>query len=356
MQPSKTYPFFRKMILEKKRGISFLFFLSLFWRIGAFIKNRLYDWRVLKAKKVESLVVSIGSIVAGGTGKTPLLLHLLSDVKKRVAVLSRGYQSKAEKKNVIAASGSGPLFSARQIGDEPFLISKKVPESFVFVGRDRALSARKAVREKLEVLILDDGFQHRRLHRDIDIVTLNAYDLFGQGHFLPRGFLRDSPKRLKEADLIVVNSFHRDVIPLIRKYSASPIVGVQKKITHFEQLDGKVARAPKKCGVFCGIANPEKFKSLLEEMGVNIVLKLFFEDHGKFGERDLKNLYRQVRKKEGECIVCTEKDAVKLDSKLPILVAVSKLLITYGQADWDLLIEKIGSINDNPKVNKETKS
>ena len=155
----------------------------------SFLKNSFYDRKWISISSLPATVVSVGNIVAGGTGKTPFV-HLLAKTfrHRKVAILSRGYGS---------------------IADEALLLARRLPEVKVYVGKDRVASGIKAIKEGAELLILDDGFQYRRLARDFDLVLLDGDDLFGKGHYLPWGYLRDSPKRLREADAVFI--YGRDV-------------------------------------------------------------------------------------------------------------------------------------------------
>ena len=197
-------------IIEERRKAPLakgvLLALSKFYRTGVSLRNHAYDQLWLKTFKSPLPVISVGNIVAGGTGKTPLIRLLLQELTPEcgVALLTRGYRSQIEKSGEVVNLAASPS-TPEMCGDEPFWLSSLFPKTAVWVGKNRVLSAQKAFEEGAECLLLDDGMQYRRLHRDIDIVVMDAQDLFGKNHYLPRGYLRDSRKRLFGADLIVVN-------------------------------------------------------------------------------------------------------------------------------------------------------
>ena len=193
---SKGIQFGQKLIENRGRGFFVLYPLSFLWGFVVLCKNWLYAKRFFSSRKMPRTVISVGNLVAGGTGKTPLTL-LLAQVfaSHRVAILSRGSGMQGE------------------LADEPALLARRCPGAQVYLGKDRRVSAGHAIREGADCLILDDGFQHRKLFRDFDLLLLSTRDPFGKGKgkfdfsipvgyqshpYLPRGYLRDSPKRLKE--------------------------------------------------------------------------------------------------------------------------------------------------------------
>ena len=198
-------------VIEGKRNGTFikgaLYAMSGLFEAGVNLRNFAFDQRWLKEKKVEAPVISIGNIVAGGTGKTALIQRLTKDLSSsgQVSILSRGYRSIVEKKGKSIALFESSQTTPEICGDEPYLLFKTLPEAILFVGKDRVLNAKQAVYHNTDWILLDDGMQYRSLHRDIEIVMLHADDIYGKGFFLPRGYLRDSPKRLQSADAIIIN-------------------------------------------------------------------------------------------------------------------------------------------------------
>jgi tetraacyldisaccharide 4'-kinase len=305
-------------------------------------RNRAYEQGVLPSTELPACVVSIGNISVGGTGKTPVTAFLAQAIQDNhsLAILSRGYRSAIERKKQIKkiSMGDGPLYSAEECGDEPYLLAQKTKAS-IWVGKDRVLSGWRAIDEGKKCLILDDGFQHRRLKRNIDIVVIDAQDPLGRGSFLPRGLLRDSPRRLREAHLIVANHLTKreeydKLQSLLAPYTEAPIVGMQVQL-NAEEIRGR------KVALFCGIGNPERFKQALQQEGCTIVDALILPDHIKIEEKQLKRFIADAMKKGAECVVCTEKDFVKLDPALAITPVAMQLKVIAGKEHWDKLIENL---------------
>jgi tetraacyldisaccharide 4'-kinase len=250
---------------------------SWLYRLFVSLRNRAFDngWLTVYYSPIP-LVVSIGNIVAGGTGKTPFVSLLAEELAKelRIAILSRGYRSMAEHLEMpfFLSKGEGPLFPSSYGGDEPYLLACHIPQALVVVGTDRSLSAKMAAKASAQAAIIDDGMQHRWLYRDYDIVIVNAKDPFGLGYFLPRGLLRDSPYSLKRAALIVVTNYGSNeekmaVSAKLRYYSDAPIIGMKTKVAGVYNLkneeigDGTKEKPLEGISVaaFCGIAPSELF-------------------------------------------------------------------------------------------------
>jgi tetraacyldisaccharide 4'-kinase len=258
----------------------------------------------------------VGNVVAGGTGKTPFVLFLAQHFsQKRVAILSRGY-------------GAFP--------DEPTLLSRRIPGLSIYVGADRVKLAKQAVADGADLLILDDGFQHRRLHRDFDLVLLDGEDPFGKGHYLPRGFLRDSPKRLAQADAVLAQGVHFKMIP-------QRILGFQG-----EEIPSVLGW---KVGVFCGIAKPARFKKTVSGLGCEIVSEWILADHQAPEMKKLKRFVSECRALGAKALLCTEKDQVKLSPtdgfELPILFLEMGLQPIQNDGFWEKFIVKIDQKIDN---------
>lgn len=333
-------------VIEERKSPLFvkniLHFLSLLYKAGVGVRHFAYKSGLLKTVKVPPRVISVGNIVAGGTGKTPLVRLLAEEFKdKKLAILTRGYRSKIERSGDVALL-EGNL-TPEDCGDEPYWYAKKLPHVSIWVGKKRVLSAKRAAELGTEVLILDDGMQHLSLHRDFEIVVLDGKDLFGKGHFLPRGLLRDHPKRLKKADLIVLNhidsSAHfEEASHAVKRFTKAPIVGTSMKIHNTLPASAKV-------GAFCALGKPARFFDALDDLSLKVVDHLMAIDHAFFKEEELASFARRCKAKGAEYLVCTEKDSVKLKSSLdvglPIVALEAHLEIAYGQEHWKELIEKI---------------
>jgi tetraacyldisaccharide 4'-kinase len=333
----------------------FLYFLSLFFESFSGLRNFLYDKKILKSFKSKTFVISIGNIVAGGVGKTPFTIFLakkLMEKRKSLAVISRGYRSRVEREggNVLVKEASEE-FSARDIGDEPLMISKRLESGVVVVGRNKILSVKKAEKMGVDFVLLDDGFQHRKLQRDVEIVVLNAKNLFSEKRFLPYGLLRDSLKRLGGVDLIVLNNVEGEedferCRKEIEKYSFSKVVGVKPHFFKVKNLRGEeIDFYGKRAGVFCGIGNPGIFVKTLEDLGFKIVLEKFLLDHAEVDEKFLEEFFKRAKEKKAEGILCSEKDAVKLrDVKgniLPIFYVEMDLKIIFEEKYFEEFLENL---------------
>jgi len=341
---------------QRPFALFFLYILSLFFEFGVVCRNLAYSLKLKKSKKLPTKVISIGNITAGGTSKTPFAMLLLDLIakKQKCALLSSGYRKISKRDGLIDLD----LSDAFKMGDEPFLVAKTFPYVDVYSIKERKTFLSNFSRGMCDLLILDDGMQKRDIERDLEIVCMRGSDLFGHGYFIPRGLLRDSPKRLKKADLICVNEIENkahfnELTKKIRKYSASPIVGAEMVITEAMTLSGDCVTLQNnlKVGAFCATANPNSFVNSIKKLdiasNVTCVGTLTAADHALFDENQLADFAVQCQKKGVHALVCTQKDSVKLSSNLnlvlPIYVLNGKLMITYGIRHFEHLINQISS-------------
>ncbi len=338
------------VIHKQRKVIGLLPILSVFgcmygWCVH--LRNWLYDVGFLKKTKVDAVVVSIGNIICGGAGKTPTIQLLASFLQDKVAtaIVTRGYRSKmgSETTPEKISDGNGPLYCARDCGDESFwlALNTKCP---VYVGKDKTISAHKATLDGAKVILIDDGMQHRKLHRDFEIVLIDALDPFGLGAFIPRGLLRDSPKRLQKADLMLAFNVKDEVhFNQLKKqlgfFSKAPVIRVEKSFSC--SLDKRYKRV----GLFCAIAKPMRFVDAALSLGLDVVDKLILADHNTAADLQLKNFIKQCKDKGAEAIVCTEKDFVKLTPdmslELPLVAIRMNIQITENKDIWDETVENI---------------
>ncbi len=337
-------------VIEERKRAPFLkgcfYVLGLFFQVGTKIRHFLYDLGICKSYKSSSYIISVGNIVAGGTGKTPLVRKLVNDVIKgtgSVAVISRGYRSKKRKGNLQISQGKGPLVPSLVSGDEPYWLAKETSAA-IFVGKDRVTSAKLAEKKNIHVCILEDGFQHRAIKKDQEIVLLDALDLFGKGYFLPRGYLRDSPKRLVKADLVVVTHLttgfsKEEILKKIRSFTKAPVVGFRSVFL----LDKSVENAL--VGAFCGIAKPGLFYDALKSKGCQIVKSMTFPDHIAPSLEELTYFALDCKQKGAAFLVCTEKDLVKLPElqgfPLPISPLKMDLECIWNENLWKEMCQSI---------------
>jgi tetraacyldisaccharide 4'-kinase len=301
-----------------EQGAWFFAPLSFFFAFAVFLKNMAYDRKWVKQTRLRCPVVSVGNIVAGGTGKTPLI-HLLGQrfSSRKIAILSRGYGKDL---------------------DEPLLLQRRLPFARVYVGKNRVLLAKKAEKEGAELILIDDGFQYRSLYRDLDLVMLKGSDPLGKNHYLPWGFLRDNPKRLKEAACVIASG----------RFVSRADVQVEMRVDRIIGMEGEEIGPLKgsRVAIFSGIANPDLFKKTVESLGADVVSEWVLADHVKPEEKALKCFVEKAKKLSAQLIVCTEKDAVKLLGKdlrlsLPICYLEVSFHVVQGEMQWENLIAKI---------------
>lgn len=334
---------------EKKAPVlkAFLAVLSFLYRFMVAFRNKAYDYRLLPATKLPVPVISIGNIAVGGTGKTPLVhmlaLHLQDHMQ--LGILSRGFRSQMEEsgRNVCISSGKGPLYGARECGDEPYFLAQKT-KAHIWVGVNRTLSGLQAIHQGAQCLLLDDGMQHRKLRRDVEIVMIDGINPFSKGRFLPWGLLRDFPQRLKTANLIVATSI-KDSAHFIQtqaelsSYTTAPVVGTQITVLNKECF------IPRKVGVFCGIGQPARFLQTVRDLNQEIVDTFILNDHESPSQHALEAFAKKCLAVGAEALICTEKDAVKLPHDLTLCLEIIPvqiaLNIAFGKEHWEHLIDRI---------------
>jgi tetraacyldisaccharide 4'-kinase len=293
--------------------------LAALYALGARVHRGTYRSGLRGARRLPCRVVSVGSLAAGGAGKTPLAAWLAAALRangRRVVLASRGY-GRASAAVEVVSDGDTILCDAARAGDEPLLLAADAPGVPVVVGRDRGLAGRLAVeRFGAEIVLLDDGFQHHRLARDLDLVVLDGAQGLGNGAVLPRGPLREPPSALGAADAIVVMDG-----PLVPEDEAR-VAALAPRALRFaarrvprsvRRLGGEGTAPPaslrgRKVGLLAGIARPAGFRRTLEALGASVVAERVFPDHHPFAPGDLAGLAGSA-----PVWVTTEKDAVKLD-------------------------------------------
>ncbi|MCL2485777.1 MAG: tetraacyldisaccharide 4'-kinase [Endomicrobia bacterium] len=283
--------------------------------------------RFLKgSKSLPAPVISIGNLTWGGTGKTPVVIELLRFLVKnnlKPAVLTRGYNRGSKVSLLVRNGGIG--INAAESGDEPLLIAKSVPEADIIIGADRYNNALRFAKEiKANIYVLDDGFQHWKIRRNLDIVCVNAANPFGNGMLIPAGILREKPKALKRAGLIIITN--ADMIDGgklqklesdIKKYSGgqSPVVTYYgnyeyTKLDLKTKFDIERLKQPE-VNILSGIGFSDGFKNSVEKSGLKIKQVHNLKDHQKYDYNMLKEIYSN-----NDFCVITAKDAVKLESLL----------------------------------------
>ena len=318
---------------RKSSGIlgALLYFMSLFYGLSVRLRAGAYGWGLLRTKSLPIPVISIGNITLGGTGKTPTAINVAELMLKhgmKPVVLSRGYGRSDRSTVLVVSDGSSRILDPISGGDEPVLIAGRHPQIPIVVGADRYRSGMAAF-EKFDpsVAILDDGFQHIRLKRDLNIVLIDAGDPFGSGKLFPAGILREPPTALSRADLVLITRTDRanNIAPLketIRQYTKAPVFTARYaprdlvdvasgKIMPLDFLTGKQVFA------FAGIARPDSFFSLLRDLGAVIAGTTVYGDHYAYRRSDLAELTRSAGEHDPALLVTTEKDGVRLKHMSP---------------------------------------
>lgn len=351
---------------------SWLFRFLVYQRLLLFRRG----WK--KQTHMGTLVISIGNITVGGTGKTPvveLFAKTLRDRGLSVSILSRGYKSKdlpkvqvwrdrfsgkeIEKEQMpkVVSDGSvPPLLEVMYAGDEPFMLAKNLDRVQVVVDKNRIKSARFAIEQfGTDVLILDDGMQFLKLGHSLDVVLVDSNSPFGTGQLLPRGTLREPPKNLMRADYIFITKCktagNSDLIQKIRSYnSAAEIIECTHGPLHLENVfTGEIMPLTflkdKYVAAISGIAVPESFEEKLVEQGALVLFHRSFSDHHQFSKKDIESFMRRCVRRDADIIVTTEKDAVRFHRPEELDVEVYFLRIEVdileGEEVFRRLIERI---------------
>lgn len=319
-------------------GILFalLKFVSVFYGLGSSLKNLLYDRKVIDQKKVEAYVISIGNLTTGGVGKTPIVAEIanyLISKGEKVAIVSRGYGGSLSNKKInLISDGKDVFYNAKLAGDEPYWLANNT-KAVVVTSKNRYNAAKFAIGEfGVTYIILDDGFQHRKLYRDLDLVLIDSEKQFGNNCQLPAGPLRESIRSIKRADKLIIvskNINHEtaekfaqeternfNIESLVCKTEPDYIYNIQtnEPIQNTSEIIGMTA-----------IGQPEQFFAFLKDF--EIKGKITFDDHHQYKKEDIPNIDLPI--------VTTEKDAVKLKTlkkdniyalKLKTSINVEKLL------------------------------
>ncbi|UCG37799.1 MAG: tetraacyldisaccharide 4'-kinase [bacterium] len=314
--------------------------LSFFYRALAAVHRWSYRLGIRHSQRLPRPVISIGNLAIGGGGKTPMVM-LVAEWARRTgldaAILSRGYGRKSRR---IRITGSGDGF--QQVGDEPVLMARKLVGVPVAVSSDRSKAGRALLeRHKVDLFILDDAFSHHALHKDLEIVVIDDTRRLGNGWTLPAGFLREPPRRLRDAHLIVVTKANRVDTAFeeeIGRLTPAPVVWAQFRPSHLVPVGsppGEVVTPPEGPFLaFCGIANPESFKDSLDRLGLDVAVFQDFPDHHPYSRRDVERINETARRAGAVALVTTEKDAVRWpgsQASLPCFALVMHLIILEGE-------------------------
>jgi len=336
--------YYLKVLAGKKKGFSvgifkvFIGGLSLLYLVVIQIRCLFYRLRIFRARSVTAWVISVGNITLGGTGKTPVverLAGLLNSRGRKVAIVSRGYRRKRGPRlrrlkeklrgaptTRVVSDGYNILLNSLVAGDEPYMLASNLEGVPVVINRNRRKGALYAIRRfKADTIILDDGFQHLDLKRDLDIVLIDANCPFGNGHIFPRGILREPCRNLSRADLLfitkAVSGGQDELKKELRQYNQrarilecrhNPIYLYDVRTSIKASLD--FIRGMK-AATLAGIANPEGFEKMLSGLGVQVIHSRRFADHHIYSQQELIDVLNKAARRGAEILLTTEKDAVR---------------------------------------------
>jgi tetraacyldisaccharide 4'-kinase len=373
--------FGREVIVEERRGAresvlrGLLQACSKVYQLVIDVRGSLYDFRILRDATLGVQVIAIGNLTWGGTGKTPVVEKFareLRDQGRNVAILSRGYRSKPQPFHQwllnrlllrqdrtpprVVSDGKSLLLDSDMAGDEPYMLASNLKDVVVLVDKDRVKSGRYAI-EKFgcDTLLLDDGFQYRKLSgRRHDVVLVDCQEPFGNGRLVPRGPLRESPSHLSRASTVFITKSDGNTEPLRRRIAElNPQAGVIECVHHPLYLEDVFTGQRfdldflkgRRLASLSGIAQPESFEQSLVKLGAELVYARKFADHHRFTQQEVLNVINRSKKKQAEAIVTTQKDAVrfpKIDRRdLPIYFMRVEIKILRGADDFQDCVRKI---------------
>ena len=315
--------------------VKLLEFASIFYGLGSGLKNKLYDKNIIKPKKVDAFVISIGNITTGGVGKTPIVAQIanyLTSNGEKVAIISRGYGGELSNNNInVISDGKNIFYNAKLAGDEPFWLAQNAGKTIVITTKNRYKGAKYAIENfGTSKIILDDGFQHRKLHRDLDIVLMDSKMGFGNEKLLPAGPLREGMEAFSRIDKFVIVSKDTEHS---RAEKLAKIMAKKMKIETFvchtepdfvyNIKTGEKLPEGTEAVALCAIGQPKQFYAFLNNYKISQTID--FDDHHCYTETELP----------AGIIITTEKDAVKMKDfqrndifalKLKTIIDVKNLL------------------------------
>ena len=369
------------VILERRQGVratvlrGLLYALSFVYERLVQLRLFLYRHRILRERTLGCLVISIGNLTVGGTGKTPIVekfARALHSGGRRVAILSRGYKSvpqAAQKKKRfgflmqkiagpprVVSDGKSLLLDSLTAGDEPYMLANNLKDVIVLVDKDRVKSGLFAIKELgADTLLLDDGLQYLHLKHRLDIVLIDRQAPFGNEYLLPRGTLREPPRNLRRASYIFITKStgepNDELIKRIRRYNrTAEIIECAHKPLHLQNVfTGE--RLPLEAlrdtyiGSICGIAAPDSFEGGLRELGARIELSKRYTDHHRYTDTEIRNFVNRCIRRDVAMIVTTEKDAVRFPRlqapEVPVYFLRVEIEILSGHESWEQCVARI---------------
>ena len=368
------------VVLERRHGIrasilrAILHGLSFIYERLVQLRLYFYRKRILRERALGCLVISVGNLTVGGTGKTPIVekfARALQAGGRRVAILSRGYKSVPRKRSWlnrlrrrmvepprIVSDGKSLLLDSRTAGDEPYMLAHNLKDVVVLVDKDRVKSGLLAIDKwKVDTLLLDDGLQYLHLKHRLDIVLVDRQAPFGNEFLLPRGTLREAPRNLRRASYIFITKTtgesNEALIQRIRRYNrTAEIIECAHKPLYLQNVfTGE--RLPLESlrdafiGSICGIAAPESFEGALRKLGAHVDLAKRYIDHHYYTDAELTTFINRCIRRDLAMIVTTEKDAVRMPHlpeaqvKVPICFLRVEIEILSGHESWEHCVARI---------------
>jgi len=372
-----------------KRAALLLWILHAFSKLYALIMRLrwyFYEERIIRSHATGCMVISVGNITVGGTGKTPVvekIARTLTQAGRKVAILSRGYKSvprpflerlwrkftfvETYDPPRVVTDGKRILLDSLRAGDEPYMLATNLKDVVILVDPDRIKSAIYATGKfGVDTLLLDDGFQYLPIKERLNLVLLDRFSPFGNNHILPRGTMREPKDHLKRADILFITKCDgSDLTELkadIRKYNRhAEIVECAHRPLYLQDLELET-HLPldylkgKKIGAVCGIAIPESFESGLTRLGAEIVYSRHYADHHRFNPGEIENAMARTRARGGHALITTEKDAVRFPlvtrRDLPIYFLRVEIELTHSQETFEERILRICGLNGKKNVSQ----
>ena len=325
------------MKMFKGSGRYLLYPFALFYWAVVFCRNLFYTLNFFIVRKINCKVVSIGNLTLGGTGKTPMVIFLavlFKNLDKKVAVLSRGYGRETKGMLLVSRGDGDVLCKWEECGDEPYMIANKLQGVPVLVDENRYRGGLYLAENfNPDIIIMDDGFQHRALHRDIDIVLVNGGDSIRDHRLLPYGILREPWKNIIRADAVIITKEKPShlIKRKIDKTSLPQLYARSIPTVRYPYSSSSKKRLDKKVFIISGLGNPEFFEKTVEDLGYEICGVKNYPDHYHYKRSDLDKVELLARESGASQILTTEKDWVKLKELKPD--------ITFGIIDIDIGIQ-----------------
>lgn len=362
--------------------------ISVLYGLGVAVKLGLYRSGLLKRHKLPCKVISLGNVTVGGTGKTPTaqrLAAIIRDMGYKVVILNRGYRAAWKGKVGVVSDGKKTYMTVAEAGDEAYLLAKNLPGIPVIIGKDRAITGDYAVKQfGAEVIILDDGYQHWQLERDIDIVLIDTLNVFGNNFLLPRGTLREPLTNLSRAHAFLLTKvdqstdnvrdnlkdtlacFNQEAIVVESIHNPRRFIEVEEwyKGVNYKGVELEAVKQ-RSVVAFSAIGNPSSFEQTISDLGAKVIDAVRFTDHHNYTMAEMQSVMQKAVDKGACALITTEKDAVKIPSEfihserpLPVYVLGIELQFMDGcEGFMQLISEKLkqpnGSASQQPLlVNK----